>query len=85
MFPQRVFYDFVMCSQQLFVCCCLLLILYLKTKRHFPPTGILPADASASASPSASASGGEDAHTVPTDGGGKVFGGAAMTRRKRLR
>ena len=28
---------------------------------------------------------GEDAHTVLADGGGKVFGGAAMTRRMRLR
>ena len=28
---------------------------------------------------------GEDAPTIPTDGGGGVFGGAAMTRRRRLR
>ena len=27
----------------------------------------------------------EDAHTVPADGGGGVFRGAAMTRRGRLR
>ena len=27
----------------------------------------------------------EDAHKVPADGGGRVFGGAAMTRRMRLR
>ena len=81
MFFQRLFYDYSLLSQQVFVCRCSQLSLRLETgctdflhELYLPKIMLLLLHRE-----------GEDAHTVTADGAGEVFGGSAMTRRKRLR